>query len=430
MTKLTTWLLELGLAEAQVEMAAALTAMVVLLFLSFLAYVVAKRILLRVVRAAARRTKTTWDDAFVKAQLFSRLSHLVPALILQTAAPGVLASYPAAVTALLTATSVYLALVGLTVFDAFLKGSERIYDGFAVARSFPIRTIVQIIRVIVYFVVGVAILAILLGKSPLVFFSGLGAFTAVLLLIFKNTILGFVAGLQLTANDMVRRGDWIEMPGHNADGEVLDVSLTTVKVQNWDKTVTTIPTYALVAEPFKNWRGMEESGGRRIKRAVHLDVTSIRFCDSEMLERFKKIRYTADHVTQKIEELEAHNRELQIDESLLINGRHLTNVGAFRAYLEHYLRDLPKVHQEMTFLVRQLAPTGQGLPIEIYLFSNDQAWANYEAFQADIFDHILAALPLFELRPFQVPTGADLQMLGRGSNEKPLATTATFPSGT
>ncbi|MFT4605357.1 MAG: miniconductance mechanosensitive channel, partial [Rhodothermales bacterium] len=299
------------------------------------------------------------------------------------------------------------------VFDAFLRGSEQIYQGFSVSRRFPIRTIIQIIRVVVYFIVGVAILAILLGKSPLVFFSGLGAFTAVLLLIFKDTILGFVAGLQLTANNMVRKGDWIEMPGHNADGEVLDVSLTTVKVQNWDKTVTTIPTYALVAEPFKNWRGMEESGGRRVKRAVHLDITSIRFCDSEMLERFKKIQFVADHVTQKLDELATHNSKLQMDESLLINGRHLTNVGVFRAYLEHYLRALPKVHQEMTFLVRQLAPTGHGLPIEIYLFSNDQAWANYEAFQADIFDHVLAALPLFDLRPFQVPTGADLQQLGQ-----------------
>lgn len=413
MNALKAWLLELGLADGQANVAVALAALALLLLLSFVAYVVAKRILLRLVRAAARRSKTTWDDAFVEARLFSRVSHLVPALILQAAAPVALVNYPTAVMAIVTATSVYLALVGVTVFDAFLRGSERIYQGFSVSRSFPIRTIIQIIRVAVYFVVGVAILAILLGKSPLIFFSGLGAFTAVLLLIFKDTILGFVAGLQLTANNMVRRGDWIEMPGHNADGEVLDVSLTTVKVQNWDKTVTTIPTYALVAEPFKNWRGMEESGGRRIKRAVHLDVTSIRFCNSEMIERFKKIRYVADHVTQKLDELAAHNRGLQVDESLLINGRQLTNVGVFRAYLEHYLRNLPKVHQEMTFLVRQLAPTGHGLPIEIYLFSNDQAWANYEAFQADIFDHVLAALPLFDLRPFQLPTGADLQQLGR-----------------
>jgi len=408
---LKSWLLAQGLGEAQAAPLTAVVAFVLLLALSALAYVVAKRILLRLVGVAAKRTKTTWDDAFVEARLFRRLSHLVPALIIQAAAPVVLSDYPAAVSAAVTATSVYLALVGLTVFDAFLRGSERIYQEFAVSERFPVRTIIQIIRVAVYFVVGVAVLAILMGKSPLVFFSGLGAFTAVLLLIFRDTILGFVAGLQLTANNMVREGDWIEMPGHNADGEVLDVSLTTVKVQNWDKTITTIPTYALVAEPFKNWRGMEESGGRRIKRSIHLDVTSIKFCDSEMLERFKKIQFIGDYVDQKLTEISAHNSDNQVDESLLINGRHLTNVGVFRAYLEHYLRAHPKVHSELTFLVRQLAPTGQGLPIEIYLFSNDQAWASYEAFQADIFDHLLAALPLFDLRPFQEPTGADLRQL-------------------
>jgi miniconductance mechanosensitive channel len=414
MNALKSWLVEQGLADGDATVAAALVAVGLVGLFSVLAYLVAKRILLRLVKVATRRTKTTWDDAFVEARLFSRLSHLVPALIVNVAAPVVLADFPRAASAVLTGTSVYMALVGMTVFDAFLNGSHQIYQGFAISRRFPIRTIVQIVRVAVYFVVGVAVLAILLGKSPLVFFSGLGAFTAVLLLIFKDTLLGFVAGIQLTANNMVRKGDWIEMPGHNADGNVLDVSLTTVKVQNWDKTITTIPTYALVAEPFKNWRGMDESGGRRIKRAVRLDVTSIKFCDAEMLQRFKKIQCISEYVARKLEEVSAHNRDHQVDESLLINGRHLTNVGTFRAYLEHYLRTHPKVHQDMTFLVRQLVPTEHGLPIEIYVFSNDQAWASYEAIQADIFDHVLAVLPLFDLRPFQAPTGADLRALGRG----------------
>ena len=414
MNALKSWLAEQGLADGDATVAAALVAVALVGLFSVLAYLVTKRILLRLVKVATRRTKTTWDDAFVEARLFSRLSHLVPALIVHVAAPVILADYPRAAGAVLTGTSVYMALVGMTVFDAFLNGGQRIYQGFAISRRFPIRTIVQIVRVAVYFVVGVTVLAILLGKSPVVFFSGLGAFTAVLLLIFKDTILGFVAGIQLTANNMVRAGDWIEMPGHNADGTVLDVSLTTVRVQNWDKTITTIPTYALVAEPFKNWRGMDESGGRRIKRAVRLDVTSIKFCDAEMLQRFKKIQFISDYVARKLEEVSAHNREQQVDESLLINGRHLTNVGTFRAYLEHYLRNHPKVHQDMTFLVRQLAPTEHGLPIEIYVFSNDQAWASYEAIQADIFDHVLAVLPLFDLRPFQAPTGADLQALARG----------------
>ena len=414
MDTLMAWLIERGLPADNAQVVGTLVAMVGILLVSFLAYIVAKRILLRLVKAAARRTTTTWDDIFVEERLFSRLAHLVPALVIQLAAPSALAGFPGVAALVGTATSVYMALVGMTVFDSFLNAGERIYQTFAMSKRFSIRTIIQIIRVVVYFVIGVAVLAILLGKSPLVFFSGLGAFTAVLLLVFKDTILGFVAGLQLTANNMVRTGDWIEMPGHNADGTVLDVSLTTVKVQNWDKTVTTIPTYALVSQPFKNWRGMEESSGRRIKRAVHLDVTSIKFCDAEMLERFKKIQFIREHIARKLKEVEAHNREIEADEALLINGRHLTNVGTFRAYLEHYLRAHPDIHQEMTFLVRQLAPTEHGLPIEIYVFSSDKAWVSYEAIQADLFDHILAVLPLFDLRPFQAPTGSDLRALGQG----------------
>ena len=413
MNALKSWLAGRGLSEADAAALATLVLAVLVVLVGYAAHVIANRILLRLVKVAARRTKTTWDDALLEARLFSRLSHLVPALIVYVAAPVVLDAYPRIAAATAAAASVYVALVGMALFDSLLKGGERIYQSFAVSRSFEIRTIVQIMRVVVYFVGGVTVLATLLGKSPLVFFSGLGAFTAVLLLIFKDTILGFVAGIQLTANNMVRSGDWIEMPEHDADGTVLDVSLTTVKVQNWDKTITTIPTYALVAEPFKNWRGMEESEGRRIKRAVHLDVTSIKFCDGEMIERFKKIQSISDYVERKLEEVSAYNRERQIDESLMVNGRHLTNVGTFRAYLEHYLRNHAKVHTDMTFLVRQLDPTEHGLPIEIYVFSTDQAWANYEAIQADIFDHVLAVLPLFDLRPFQAPTGSDVRALAQ-----------------
>lgn len=411
MNALKLWLAGLGLAEPGAEALATLMVAALVVLVGVVAHVIARRILLRLVRAAARRTTTTWDDIFVEVRLFSRLSQVVPAVIFYVATPVVLAAYPSVAAIALAAVSVYMAFVGLTVFDALLNGGERIYQSFAVSKRFEIRTVVQITKVVVYFIGGVAILATLLGKSPVVFFSGLGAFTAVLLLIFKDTILGFIAGIQLAANNMVRKGDWIEMPGHSADGTVLDVSLTTVKVQNWDKTITTIPTYALVAEPFKNWRGMEESEGRRIKRAVYLDVTSVKFCDGEMIERFKKIQSISGYIERKLEEVSAYNRERNADESLRVNGRHLTNVGTFRAYLEHYLRGHPMVHPDMTFLVRQLAPTEHGLPIEMYLFSTDQDWANYEAIQADIFDHILAVLPLFDLRPFQAPTGSDLRAL-------------------
>ncbi len=237
----------------------------------------------------------------------------------------------------------------------------------------------------------------------------MGVVASVLMLVFKDAILGFVAGIQLSANHMISRGDWIEMPKYGADGDVIDIALTTVKVQNWDKTITTIPTYALISDSFKNWRGMSESGGRRIKRSVMIDINTIRFCDDEMIERFAKTRYLADYIREKREELSAWNRKHHVDDGVAVNVRHLTNVGTFRAYILHYLRNHPKVNQEMTLLVRQLAPTANGLPIEIYCFSSDRAWANYEDIQADIFDHILAVAPEFGLRVFQLPSGSDLR---------------------
>jgi miniconductance mechanosensitive channel len=231
------------------------------------------------------------------------------------------------------------------------------------------------------------------------------------MLIFRDAILGFVAGIQLSANRMVAHGDWIEMPKYGADGDVLEVTLTTVKVQNWDKTITTIPTYALISESFKNWRGMQKSGGRRIKRAVSIDMNSIRFCDEEMLERFGKIQYISDYIDSKKAELEAFNKAENVDNASLANGRRMTNVGTFRAYVKAYLLNHPMINKDMTFLVRQLKPTEFGLPIEVYVFSKDKVWANYEAIQADIFDHILAVVPEFDLRVYQNPTGSDFNAL-------------------
>jgi miniconductance mechanosensitive channel len=236
----------------------------------------------------------------------------------------------------------------------------------------------------------------------------LGAMTAVLLLVFKDTILGFIAGIQLVANDMVRPGDWIEMPKYGADGDVIEITLNTVKICNFDKTITTIPTYSLISDSFKNWRGMSDSGGRRIKRSIFIDVSSIRFCSPEMIERFAGVEHIKDYVAEKQGQLAEYNRTHEVDESLPLNGRRMTNVGTFRAYLEAYLRRHPKIHNEMTFLVRQLPPTEKGLPIEIYVFSNDQEWVAYEAIQSDIFDHIFASLAVFDLRPFQNPTGHDI----------------------
>jgi miniconductance mechanosensitive channel len=233
--------------------------------------------------------------------------------------------------------------------------------------------------------------------------------TAVIILVFKDTILGFLASIQLTSNDMVRIGDWVEMPKYGADGDVIDVSLHTVKIRNWDKTITTIPTYALISDSFKNWRGMQESGGRRIKRSMNLDMSSVKFCTPEMLDRYEKYGLIADYVKSRREEIEQWNQEHNVDGSELINGRNMTNIGTFRAYCIAYLKSHPKIRQDMTFLVRHLAPQENGLPIEIYVFSGDQVWANYESIMADIFDHLLAVVPWFELRVFQRPTGYDFR---------------------
>jgi miniconductance mechanosensitive channel len=234
---------------------------------------------------------------------------------------------------------------------------------------------------------------------------------AVLILVFKDTILGFVASIQLSANNMVNVGDWISMPKYNADGDVIDIGLNTVKVQNWDKTIATIPTYALVSESFNNWKGMEESGGRRIKRSINIDMKSVGFLDQDQIEKFRKYYLLADYITAKEKEIAEYNSSLEVDDSVVTNGRRMTNLGTFRAYLENYLHNHPKVNQDMTLLVRHLQPTDKGMPLEIYLFSKDQVWANYEAIQADIFDHILAIMPQFGLRVFQSPTGDDFQKL-------------------
>jgi len=258
---------------------------------------------------------------------------------------------------------------------------------------------------------GIMIIALLIGKDPTILLTGLGALAAVLILVFKDTILGFVASIQLSANKMVSIGDWIEMKSHRADGTVIDITLNTVKVQNWDKTISTIPTYALVSESFNNWKGMEESGGRRIMRAVSIDLGSIKFCDSAMLSRFEKFDLIRDYVIQKEGELKEYNKGKNILDEDYISGRHQTNVGIFRKYLEVYLRQHPLINLDMTFLVRQLSTSGKGLRIEIYVFSKDQEWAKYEAVQSDIFDHIFAVVPEFELKIFQEPTGTDFLKL-------------------
>jgi len=404
-------LLELGLGEDFAATSARTGVSILVALAALIAHRLARGPVLRTIDSLIRRTNTDWDDALIERRVLHRLAHLVPGLVIYRLSPLALVGHARLQEIADTGVEIYLVLTSMLVIDALMSTTVDIYRSTKTSREISIKGLIQFLKVILYFLCGVFVVSVLLGKSPFYLLSGLTALTAVLLLIFRDAILGLVAGIQLSVNRMVARGDWIEMPKYGADGDVLDVTLTTVKVQNWDKTITTIPTYSLISESFKNWRGMQDSGGRRIKRSVHIDISTVKFLDEQMIERFGKIQYITDHIEHKKQELAEYNELNQVDLSHLANGRRMTNVGTFRAYVEAYLKNHPQISQEMTFLVRQLAPTPKGLPIEIYVFCKDKVWANYEAIQGDIFDHILAIIPIFDLQAFQEPAGKDFRGL-------------------
>ena len=388
--------------------------LIALVVAAILANIVARKLILRGVGRWAKRTKTQWDDILLAEGVFARLAHMAPAVVLYLGLPYVLGLGVDLVQHLQLATTLYMLLVGASAVSAMLSSTGIIWQKRPGYEHVPVRGFVQVLQIVVFFATGITCLSMLLNRSPSLILGGLGALTAVMMLVFKDSILGLVAGVQIAANRMLHIGDWLEMPKYGADGDVIDISLTTVKVQNWDKTITTVPTYALISDSFKNWRGMSESGGRRIKRSVYLDMTSIGFLDGGAIERLQRIALLQPYLEQKLGEVESHNQALGVDEGCSVNGRRLTNVGTFRAYLVAYLKNHPMINKDMTFLIRQLAPAEKGLPMEIYVFSSDKVWANYEAIQSDIFDHLLASLPEFGLRVFQNPTGADFQSIGRG----------------
>jgi miniconductance mechanosensitive channel len=295
-----------------------------------------------------------------------------------------------------------------------LSATNDIYQDYKISKTRPIKGYLQVVKIIVYVLGGVVVLATLMQKNPLVFLGGIGAMTAIIILVFRDTILSLVASVQIASNDMIRVGDWVEMPKFNADGDVIDIALHTVKIQNFDNTITRVPTSKFIDEPFKNWRAMSESGARRIKRSIFIDKSAIRFLTDDEVERFRRFTLLSDYIEKKQNELKAFNESVGAEEK--VNWRRLTNIGTLRAYIVNYLRNHPKIHQNRTLLVRQLAPTPNGLPIELYVFSKDTAWVAYEGIQSDIFDHIIALLPEFDLRLFQHPMGADFMEL-RGRSE-------------
>jgi miniconductance mechanosensitive channel len=395
-----------------------------LLLAAVIAHFVVRRALIAFIHLLAKRSSVQWDDALKRHKVFHRITHVIPAIVVYRGIATINAFIAdndfdetlindSVVAAVQNVTMAYVALMVTLAITAALGAGNEIYEQQPIARDRPLKGNVQVAQIAVYIIGAVIVISHLIDRSPIVLLSGFGAMTAVLLLVFKDTILGFVASLQLSANDMVRVGDWIEMPSHGADGDVIEVALHTVKVQNWDKTISTIPTYQLIAESFKNWRGMSDAGGRRIKRSLYIDQRSIGFLSEDDVARLERFALLREHFARKRRELEEAQVLLGQDGAEVVNRRRLTNIGVFRAYVVNYLRTHSKLHPDLTLLVRQLKPGPEGLPIEIYCFTKTTAWVEYEDVQSDIFDHMLAILPEFGLRIFQKPTGADLERLGQ-----------------
>jgi miniconductance mechanosensitive channel len=412
------WLQQLNMDEFVAGKLGFIGSLLYICILALAANFVAKSLIERVVHPLIKKTAIKLDDMLIEHRVIVHFSHLIPAAVIHFYAPVLFRGDAGTLEIIGLAVNTYLIIITLLVIDGLINFARAVWESGPIGRRYPAKSYAQAAKLVINLIGLIFILSALLGKSPLVLFSGLGAVTAILLLIFKDAILGLVAGFQLSVNNMVAVGDWIEMPARGADGDVIDVSLTTVKVQNFDKTITTIPTYALISDSFRNWRGMSESGGRRIKRPLHIDMRTIRFADGKLLERFKRIRLLRPYLESKLDEIQEFNEGVGENLDELINGRRLTNVGTFRAYCVAYLGNHPKIHQDMTLLVRQLSPGALGLPIEIYVFTNDTAWKTYEDIQGDIFDHLLSVLPEFDLSPYQSPSGADLEKAGaliRGS---------------
>jgi miniconductance mechanosensitive channel len=398
-------LLEYGMDPDLTEFLAVLILILFIGILCIVANFITKKVVLRVITHIITNNKIEWDNVLLERKVFQRLSHIVPAIIIYYFS----STFPDFQSVIEKGVVIYIIIVGLIVTNSFLKAFNDIYLTFEISKIKPIKGYIQVIQISIFILGGIVIIANLMGESPFILLSGIGALSAVLLIVFKDSLLGLVAGIQLAANDMVRVGDWIEMPKYDADGDIIDISLNTVKVQNFDKTITTIPSYALISDSFKNWRGMQVSGGRRIKRSLFIDAKSIKFCTEEMIEKFKTIQFLSEYITSKEQEIAEYNARHEINLDNPVNGRALTNIGVFRAYMIRYLQQHPGISQEMTLLVRQLAPTENGLPLEIYAFTNDIRWDVYESIQSDIFDHLFAVAPEFGLHIFQNPSGNDFR---------------------
>ena len=370
------------------------------ILIAYVLFLVNNKIILHSISKIFQRTSTKFDDILLEQKVFHKLPYLIPLIFLYSLRD--LVPFFQFMERFIIS---LIALVILLTMNSLINAFNDLYKKSRFSEKFNIKSYTQVAKLIINSVGIIIIAALVAGKSPIYFLSGLGALTAVLILVFKDTILSLVSSVQISSNDLFKVGDWIEAPQFGADGNVVDIALHSVKVQNWDKTICVIPTSKLINSSFKNWRGMSESGGRRIKRSIKINMKSIKFCTASMIEKFKSISLLNDYINEKITEIKKENENSSIEDNNILNGRSLTNIGTFRAYIKFYLKNNPNIHEDMTFLIRQLSPQSDGLPIEIYVFSNDTDWVNYESIQSDIFDHLLAILPEFELEIFQSLSG-------------------------
>jgi len=390
-----------------------LTLILILFILSFFSWYLTKILIVRFVHKIFLKTKVVWDDVLIEKKVFEKISYLVPAFIIVFIAPYIFGDFPKVIAYVIILSNIFIVIVIIRIATTVLTVFDEIVSNTLILKDKPITSYIQVLKIVVYFIGGILVLSLILGKSPFYFLGAMGAMTAILLLIFKDTILGFVASIQMSVYDMVRVGDWISMPKYDADGDVMSINLNTVKVQNWDKTITTIPTYAFITDSFKNWRGMSDSGGRRIKRAIYLKVSSFQFCDEKMLSQFKKYKLIQDYIIAKENDVQKSNSKILDREIVSVNIRRLTNIGVFRIYAEKYITAHPDINKEMIIMVRQLESTSKGLPLEIYCFSSEKEWLQYETIISDIFDHLLTITSEFELEVFEEPTGNDFRNITR-----------------
>lgn len=411
MEKVHHGLISTGMDPLLADKVDSLAVLLIIIGVALLANLICRRIILRAVAKLVKRTKATWDDIVFDDKVMVHISRMVAPILIYMTIP---IAFPEHVNSdlldfLRRLCLIYILIVFLRFISVFLAAIYHVYSEKEQYKDKPLKGFLQTAQVTLFFIGAIIIISILLRQNPMVLLTGLGASAAILMLVFKDSIMGFVSGIQLSANNMMKVGDWIAMPKYGADGTVIEVTLNTVKIRNWDNTIITIPPYLLVSDSFQNWEGMRESGGRRIKRSINIDMSSVCFCSPEMLTKYRKIQLLKDYIDETEKKVNEYNKECQVDNSILVNGRRQTNLGVFRAYLINYLKSLPTVNQELTCMVRQLQPTEKGIPIELYFFSLTKDWIPYEGVQADVFDHVLAIIPEFGLRVFQNPSGEDLR---------------------